>query len=210
MSSDSPQPPDLDRIEKGFKSVTSLTKTLTEFIRWIVDMIRKRDWVGLLMFAIAVAMVFWGTKITLAQVIQQPIFYGIWFVLGVVFLVGVILELRTKPPLTITSRDFGKRKAIKFLSSFELEDAEIYARLQGYRDLRVILENILRPEFSFGILKGKSGCGKSSYLKAGLLAELGKTDTYLNLSINSILISNLSFCERRPSCPVRDESNLTT
>ncbi len=131
-------------------------------------MIRKRQWVELLMFAIAVTIVFWGTKATLAQVIQEPIFYGIWIVLGVVFLVGVILELRRRPPLKLINRDVGKRKAIKFLSSFEQEDAEIYARLQGYRDLGVVLENIVHPDFSFGILKGKSGCGKSSYLKAGL------------------------------------------
>ena len=183
MSSDSPQPPDLDRVEKGLKSVTSLTKTFTDFVGWIADMIRKRDWVGLLMFAIAVAILFWGANLTIAQVTQKPIFYGIWFIFGIVLLVSVILELRKKPPLSITLRNFGKRKAIKFLSSFELEDAEIYARLQGYRDLRVILENILRPEFSFGILKGKSGCGKSSYLKAGLLAELGKTDTYQGIYI---------------------------
>ncbi len=87
-------------------------------------------------------------------------------------LVGLIFELRTTPPIKHIYRDTAKRKAIKFLSSFEEEDAEIYARLQGYRDLRVIIENVVRPEFSFGVLKGKSGCGKSSYVKAGLLAAL--------------------------------------
>ncbi|MGH2414161.1 MAG: hypothetical protein ACRDEA_10815, partial [Microcystaceae cyanobacterium] len=155
MSSSAPQPPDLDRVEKGFKAVTSLTNTLTEFLRWVAGMIRKRQWGELLMFAIAVAIVFWGTKVTLAkEPPKEPVFYLIWIILGVVFLVGVILELRKKPPLRFLSRDVGKRKAIKFLSSFEQEDAEIYARLQGYRDLGVVLENIVHPDFSFGILKG--------------------------------------------------------
>lgn len=190
MRSNSPEPPDLDRVEKGFKAVTSLTNTLTDFLRWVAGMIRKRQWVELLMLASAVAIVFWVTKkITIAQFVKEPVFYLIWIILGVVFLAGVILELRKKPPLKFINRDVGKRKAIKFLSSFEQEDAEIFARLQGYRDLGIILENIVRPEFSFGVLKGRSGCGKSSYLKAGLLAELAKTETHRGVYIK---FSNLN------------------
>ena len=178
MSANSPQPPDLDRVEKGFKAVTSLTNTLTEFLRWVAGMIRKRDVVGLLMLALAVAVLFWGSKLTLGQMVQEPVFYGVWLGLGVLVLVGVGLELRKKPSLKLVARDPSKRKAIKFLSSFEQEDAEIYARLQGYRDLSGILENMVRPEVGLGVLKGSSGCGKSSYLKAGLLAALAKTEAY--------------------------------
>jgi hypothetical protein len=32
MSSNSPQPPNLENVEKGVKAVTSLTNTLTEFL----------------------------------------------------------------------------------------------------------------------------------------------------------------------------------
>ena len=191
MSKNSP-PPGVDTVEKGIKSVTSLTNGLTEFLRWVAEMIRNRDWVGLLMFAIAVLVVFWGTKLTIAQMIEEPIFYGGWGIVGVMFLVGLILELRTKPPIKAIYRDTAKRKAIKFLSSFEEEDAEIYSRLQGYRDLRVISENVVRPEFTFGVLKGKSGCGKSSYVKAGLLAELNKTETYRGVYVK---FSNLDALE---------------
>lgn len=131
MSSSTPQPPNPDRVEKGLKTVTSLTSTLTEFVRWIVGMIRKRQWVELLMFAIAVAIVFWSTKLTLARFIQEPFFYLIWGILALIFSVGVFLELLKKPPLRLIARDPGKRKAIKFLNSFEQEDAEVFARLQG-------------------------------------------------------------------------------
>ncbi|MGB8701956.1 MAG: hypothetical protein WCD18_21275, partial [Thermosynechococcaceae cyanobacterium] len=181
MTSNSPQPPDLNRVEKGFKAVTGLTNTLTDFLRWVAGMIRKRQWVDLLMFAIAVSIIFIGTKFTLAQFVQEPVFYSLWMGLGMIFLVGLVLELRKKPVLkTIVP---GKRKAIKFLSSFELEDAEIYGRLQGYRDLGLILETIILPDFRFGVLKGRSGCGKSSYLKAGLLAALAKTEVYRGVYI---------------------------
>lgn len=94
MSSNSPQPPNLENVEKGVKAVTSLTNTLTEFLRWVAGMIRKRQWVELLMFAIAVAIVFWGTKLTIAKFVEEPVFYLIWIILGVVFLAGVLLELR--------------------------------------------------------------------------------------------------------------------
>jgi tetratricopeptide (TPR) repeat protein len=181
MTSNSPQPPDLDRVEKGIKALTDLASGLTGLLRLVAGMIRKRQWVDLLMFAIAVSIIFIGTKFTLAQFVKEPIFYGVWMGLGVIFLVGLVLELRKRPAFkTIVP---GKRKAIKFLSSFELEDAEIYGRLQGYRDLGLILENIILPDFSFGVLKGRSGCGKSSYLKAGLLAALAKTEAYRGVYI---------------------------
>jgi tetratricopeptide (TPR) repeat protein len=183
MTSNSPQPPELDRVEKSIKALTDLTSGLTGLLRLVAGMIRKRQWVDLLMFAIAVSIIFIGTKFTLAQFVKEPIFYGIWMGLGVIFLVGLVLELRKKPALKTISRDAGKRKAIKFLSSFEQEDAEIYGRLQGYRDLGLILETIILPDFSFGVLKGRSGCGKSFYLKAGLLAALAKTEAYRGVYI---------------------------
>jgi tetratricopeptide (TPR) repeat protein len=191
MSSSAPEPPDLERVEKGFKAVTSLTNTLIEFLRWVAGMIRKRQWVELLMFFIAVAIVFWSTKFTLAQFIPEPIFCLIWGILAVIFFAGVILELLKKPPLRIIARNLGKRTAIKFLSSFEQEDAEVFAHLQGYR-IDNISESIAYPEFSFGILKGKSGCGKSSYLKAGILAKLAKTEAYRGVYIKFSNLDSLA------------------
>jgi tetratricopeptide (TPR) repeat protein len=191
MSSSAPEPPDLERVEKGFKAVTSLTNTLTEFLRWVASMIRKRQWVELSIFFIAVAFVFLGTKFTLPGFIQEPILYLIWGILTVIFFTGVILELRKKPALRIIARDLGKRTAIKFLSSFEQEDAEVFARLQGYR-IDNISESIAYPEFSFGILKGKSGCGKSSYLKAGILAKLAKREIYQGIYIKFSNLDSLA------------------
>jgi hypothetical protein len=106
MSSNAPQPPNLDRIEKEFKGITSLTNTLTEFLRLFVGMIRKRDWVGLVTFMIAVAIIFVGTKFTLTQFIKEPLLYGIWIVIGIAFLVGVILELRKKATPKVNSTRF--------------------------------------------------------------------------------------------------------
>jgi tetratricopeptide (TPR) repeat protein len=194
MRSSSPQPPDFDRVEKGVNLFTSLPSKLSTFVRDIAGWIRKRQWLELLMLVVAIAILFLLSKAAIDHYFKNvnSYFYYIWGGIGVIFVIAVMIELRKKPPLKFVSRDVGKRKAIKFLSSFEQEDAEIFARLQGYRDSGVILENIIRPDFSFGILKGKSGCGKSSYLKAGLLAELAKTETHRGVYIK---FSNLDSLE---------------
>jgi multidrug transporter EmrE-like cation transporter len=194
MSSSSPQPPDSDRIEKGVNLFTSLPSKLSTFVRDIAGWIRKRQWSELLMLVVAIAILFLLSKAAIDHYFKNAssYFYYIWGGIGVIFVIAVMIELRKKPPLKFVSRDVGKRKAIKFLSSFEQEDAEIFAHLQGYRDLRVISENIIRPDFNFGILKGKSGCGKSSYLKAGLLAELATTETHRGVYIK---FSNLDSLE---------------
>jgi hypothetical protein len=64
MTSNSPQPPDLDRAEKSIKALTDLTSGLTGLLRLVAGMIRKRQWVDLLMFASAVSIIFIGTKFT--------------------------------------------------------------------------------------------------------------------------------------------------
>ncbi|MBW4532987.1 MAG: tetratricopeptide repeat protein [Pleurocapsa minor HA4230-MV1] len=185
MSSSSPPPPDFDRVEKGVNLFTTLPSKLSTFVRDIAGWIRKRQWLELLMLVVAIAVLFLLFKAAIDHYFKNgiPYFDYVFGAIVLVFFLAVIIESRKKPPLKFVSRDVGKRKAIKFLSSFEQEDAEIFARLRGYRDLEVILENIVHPDFNFGILKGKSGCGKSSYLKAGLLAELAKTETHRGVYI---------------------------
>ncbi len=60
------------------------------------------------------------------------------------------------------------RSVIKGLRSFEFEDAEIFTRLQREHVLRECLETITHADFRFGFLYGESGCGKSSFLQAGI------------------------------------------
>jgi formylglycine-generating enzyme required for sulfatase activity len=62
----------------------------------------------------------------------------------------------------------AKRTALKALRPFDKEDAEIFQRLQRERELHDCLTTITDRDFRLGILFGESGCGKTSFVQAGL------------------------------------------
>jgi hypothetical protein len=64
------------------------------------------------------------------------------------------------------------QEAIKGLRPFRHEDAKIFARLGRQVEVEECARAIADPEFRFGILSGESGCGKSSFLQAGLWPTL--------------------------------------
>ncbi|NIO79174.1 MAG: NACHT domain-containing protein, partial [Candidatus Aminicenantes bacterium] len=64
--------------------------------------------------------------------------------------------------------------AIKGLRPFTLEDAELFLRLQRRTMMEECVRAIIDPDFRLGILFGESGCGKTSFLQAGLIPMLAK------------------------------------
>ncbi|NUO79086.1 SUMF1/EgtB/PvdO family nonheme iron enzyme, partial [candidate division KSB1 bacterium] len=71
-----------------------------------------------------------------------------------------------------TAPAFPGRTALKGLRPFDKEDAELFQSLQRERELHDCLSAITDREFRLGILFGESGCGKTSFVQAGLWAML--------------------------------------
>ncbi len=57
---------------------------------------------------------------------------------------------------------------IKGLHHFNFDDADIFKALQRNDDIETCLNGIMQSGFRFGVLSGESGCGKTSFLRAGL------------------------------------------
>lgn len=64
--------------------------------------------------------------------------------------------------------------AIKGLHPYEASDWAIFQRLQRERELEECLKALANPEVRVGVLYGRTGCGKTSFLKAGVIPALGR------------------------------------
>ncbi len=168
-----------------FKNIDQLAKRLESFVEQIAKLIVTKNWVSLLLLVDAVLILFFFPGGVIPQFIkttfgidlpeQYPILF--WATVGGIFLIALVIAIKTiqrkSPPLP----DFTERKAIKGLRAFSQEDAEIFAQLQRERDLRECLESITSKTFRLGILMGESGVGKTSFLQAGILPQLLKSES---------------------------------
>jgi|GEM_PF-4396356 len=172
MEKSSMSTPSLDEIQKT-------TKKLEEFVQWLAEVLRGKNWVTkLLLLDVILLIVFKLLPIILKPFITVPeLFekygYIFWLVIGIIFFIALIVAIRKMPrKAEALSIDLDKRSPIKGLRSFGMEDAEIFARLQRQTSTRECVECITARDFRFGVLCGESGCGKSSFLQAGLLPRL--------------------------------------
>ncbi|MGK7898283.1 MAG: hypothetical protein AB4372_32885 [Xenococcus sp. (in: cyanobacteria)] len=168
------------------ENINQLKKILESSVEQIAKLIVTKNWVSLLLLLDAVWILFFFpggiivTSFNLESKTWFPEQYSVifWFVALVVFLTALAIAIRKiqiKPPAI---PDFTERKAIKGLRAFSQDDAEIFAQLQRERDLRECLESLTSNSFRFGILMGESGVGKSSFLKAGILPQLARDESF--------------------------------
>lgn len=66
------------------------------------------------------------------------------------------------------------RTPVKGLQAFEYQDAELFRKLQREQNIIQYRQAIESRDFSVGVLNGVSGCGKTSFLQAGLKLALEK------------------------------------
>jgi len=164
------------------QTVKQLTETLTAFAQWIVELIRGRNWFTLLLLLDA-SLILFGKPVAefLAKLfgfeLPEQFSSGLWLAAGGIFLAAILVAVVTMPRSQPEEVEFAERKAIKGLRAFTKEDAEVFARLQRERVLRNCIEALTHKNFRFGVLYGESGCGKTSFLQAGLLYRLSQEDS---------------------------------
>ena len=130
------------------------------------------------------------------QFLPQTLLNILW-ILVVFLLIGVIYEsIKPPPPSPLEPTEFKESAAIKGLRSFTEKDREIFKQLQRNRVLQDCLAEINRDNFRFGILFGESGCGKTSFINAGLMSQLSQPES----KIQGIYVR---FSERDPLSTIR-------
>ena len=168
--------------------IRQTTETVGNFIRWIAELIVSKNWFTLLVLAaIVVAFCFNpGGGIALKALgwledgTALPSWYRIlfWIAEAALILAALTIAVRARPrEAKVTAEAIAERKTIKGLRPFSREDASVFAQLQRKQSLRDCLETLTSASFRFGILMGESGCGKTSFLQAGLWPQLSGKDT---------------------------------
>jgi Novel STAND NTPase 1 len=162
-------------------SVTDLQDSfekLKKSLEWIRDLIRKRDWAGLLILAAAVLfLLVWtdpGAFLSSTRIERWTLRVVAGGTGVLLLLAALAMMLLRRTPSALPPAPPIEHTAIKGLRPFTSEDAELFSRLQREAILRECLGTLTDPSFRFGVLSGTSGCGKTSFLQAGLRPRLEK------------------------------------
>ncbi len=158
--------------------IKNQTEALTAWLQWMAKLIVNRNWVSLLVLVDVVGLFLFKPT---GGLVSEPLNWislswyptAFWLTFVSILIAALIIALRNRPREQAISQ-VVERKAIKGLRTFTSEDAKIFKRLQRESDLNRCVESITHEDFRFGILMGLSGCGKTSFLQAGLLPRLKK------------------------------------
>ncbi len=204
----------MDIIEIIAKATDSIGKFLDDLVAaWRLGDRRKVLLVVfIVLFVFCVSQQGWFTSIPLLKNIPQLLIEQRWlnilWILVVLLFIGVIYEsIKPRPPEPPPPTEFKESTAIKGLRSFTEKDREIFKQLQRDRILQECLAEIKRDKFRFGILFGESGCGKTSFIQAGLIPQLSQADSkvqgiYVRFSESDPLVSiRQAFVEKLPLFP---------
>lgn len=85
----------------------------------------------------------------------------------------IVVPIQTPASMPATET-LSLHSGIKQLLPYTAEDADLFLKLQRRSDLEECFRMITDSEFRLGILLGESGCGKTSFLQAGLIPMLTK------------------------------------
>jgi hypothetical protein len=171
--------------------IKAIFEKLTEIIQWLADTWRDGTWgkrLILLAGLLAALLLFLKTDIPSKWGLSEPLlaehYIYYWLIVGLLIVSAFIIEIRRpRIPNNPVIGALQKNSAIRDLYAFDFDDTEIFKQLQRNVILDKITKAIINPDFKFGILYGESGCGKTSFLKAGLCAALKQNGHYLPVYI---------------------------
>ena len=171
---------------------TDVKKTfekLDQTLDWLVETLRNGTWARRLLLLDVVVLLFFNSfalskaisllpttnKLKLTE--DYDVYYWVTFIS--LFLIALIITiLRPRVPNNPAISALEKNSAIRDLYAFDFDDADIFKQLQRGVILDKVTNALINPVFKFGILYGESGCGKTSFLKAGLCAALKQNGHY--------------------------------
>ncbi|HEX9972177.1 MAG TPA: AAA family ATPase, partial [bacterium] len=165
----------------SFDDIKTSTEKAVGFIEWLAEVLRGKNWVTKLLLLDVIVFALFNPLFLptiLKLFITEPKLPGkyvliFWLAIGIIFIIALIVAIRTRPhKAKAPTIDLSIRSAIKGLRPFGFEDAEIFAQLQREQSIRECCESITARDFRFGVLCGESGCGKTSFLQAGLLPRM--------------------------------------
>ena len=191
MSSDSPKPPSPEHFKQ-------LVETLVKHLDWVAELILHRQWSNLLLLiGVVCAFLFKPEGGLLVEKLQLPTWYKFvfWSIEILIALAALIIRVRTPSVSTREKEDSPERQAIKGLRPFTAQDVEIFRSLQREPALKRCFTTITDSHFHFGILMGLSGCGKTSFLQAGLIPRLVVDYKYRGVYVQ--------FSDREPLATIR-------
>ncbi|MEM9276188.1 MAG: hypothetical protein AAGA80_24995 [Cyanobacteria bacterium P01_F01_bin.143] len=202
MSLQSPKPPPPNTVRK-------ITEELAQLVQWMAELIRSRNWFTLLLLVDVSLILFFTPGGFVAKFFNFsfPEWYKVafWLTVSILFLAALTIAVVTKPSSSkAKTAKFNNLTTIKGLQPFTFEDRELFARLQRQKILRECLNAFINPSFRFGIIQGESGCGKTSFLQAGLCPILNESETnhhgiYIRFSEQEPLITiRKTFCQTLP------------
>ncbi|MGH9956018.1 MAG: AAA family ATPase [Pyrinomonadaceae bacterium] len=162
--------------------IKSQTEKAERFFKWLAEVWRGKNWLTIFSLLVVVFGLIFNPA-TIPKILSSftpdltlPPWYTsvFWGVISLLFIAALVVAVRSKARELEAPTPVFERSAIKGLRSYAFEDADLFARLQRERDLRKCLDAITSPEFRFGIVQGESGCGKTSFLQAGLWPRLAE------------------------------------
>ena len=160
------------------KSMETQLNTLEKLIHWIISKGRGKSLKRKLLL-LDILIVTLLNKFTVSsflkifgaeEILNNIPYVLIWaLVIAVIFIIAVIAAFKDIERKERSGKDdFPVRSPLKGLFSFEPEDAEIYTQMQREGKVKECLRAAAHTDFRYGIITGKSGSGKTSFVRAGL------------------------------------------